>query len=99
MSQVCAVHGCPNIKPCDTHPGRARNAHWSKDRDRTQQRNFREAVLARDNYTCTRCGHHDVSGRSLTAHHDKPGYHPNCGRTLCNSKAQDCHHQVDTHAR
>lgn len=97
MSKVCAKVGCPHLRPCPNpdHAPRDRNAPWSKDRDRKQQREFREAVLHRDAYTCVRCGHRDVSGKSLTAHHDKPGYHASAGRTLCN----DCHRAVDQHAR
>ena len=94
-SRVCAVHGCPNPQPCPDHPGRPRNATWTRDRPRAAQHAFRTAVLARDNHTCRRCGHHDPTGKTLVAHHDRPGYTPDCGRTLC----QPCHRKVDTHAR
>lgn len=95
--RVCSVAGCPHLRPCPLpeHAPRDRNAPWSKDRDRKSQREFREAVLARDMFTCTRCGHHDVSGKTLVAHHDKPGYHVSAGRTLCTP----CHKEIDTHAR
>lgn len=82
---------CPNLQPCEQHPGRPKNAHWSPDRDSTAQARFRAQVLARDGHKCTRCG----STWKLVAHHDKPGYTPDCGRTLCGR----CHGIVDKNAR
>lgn len=91
---VCSQPGCPELAPCPKH-SRPKNASWSKDRDPKAQRFFRHNVLTRDNYTCTRCGHHDPTGRDLQAHHIKPGYEMNAGTTLCTT----CHRAVDAHAR
>ena len=85
---------CPNLQPCPIH-ARDGNARWSSDRDGAAQARFRKAVLKRDRYTCRRCGHHDRSARTLVAHHDRAGYDPAAGRTLCT----DCHRQVDSSAR
>jgi 5-methylcytosine-specific restriction endonuclease McrA len=72
--------------------GRPVNASWSTDRDRGAQHAFRQAVLARDGHACTRCHRDDVA---LVAHHVRPGYDVSAGITLCD----DCHADVDTHAR
>jgi 5-methylcytosine-specific restriction endonuclease McrA len=95
-SRVCPridKHGrsCPHLTPCPVHPPRPANAHWSPDRDSTQQARFRKQVLARDGGKCTRCG----STWKLVAHHIKPGYTPDCGTTLCGR----CHGEVDKNAR
>lgn len=34
-------------------------------------RAFRRDVLRRDHYTCQRCGHHDPTGKTLDADHDR----------------------------
>jgi 5-methylcytosine-specific restriction endonuclease McrA len=86
--------GCPNLQPCPVH-ARPANARWSRDRDPAAQARFRRAVLKRDQFTCTRCGHHDRTGRTLVAHHVRPGYATADGRTLCDS----CHRAVDSNAR
>lgn len=83
-------HSCPNLAPCEQH-SRPKNAPWSKDRDPSTQARFRQATLARDGYTCTRCGHVDKTGRTLDAHHVTPDR----GVTLCNA----CHVEVDPNAR
>jgi hypothetical protein len=88
--KTCAVHGCPNLAPCETH-SRPANASWSRDRDRQAQHRFRQAVLQRDGHRCRRCrntGH-------LVAHHLRPGYDPADGVTLC----QGCHRAIDANAR
>ena len=91
----CSTPGCPELvnarNPCPAH-GRPLNAHWSTDRDRGAQRKFREAVLARDEYRCTRCKRDDVP---LVAHHVRPGYSLEAGVALC----EDCHKAVDSSAR
>jgi len=91
--RVCSYVGCPHLTPCPNpdHAPRPRNQPWSRDRDRSKQHALRQAVLHRDNYACTRCG----STENLIAHHDKPGYEPDAGRTLCN----DCHKDIDRNAR
>lgn len=53
-----------------------------------EHRRFRQAVLARDSYTCQRCGHHDPTGRTLEADHivnvaAGGATHPDNGQTLC----------------
>jgi hypothetical protein len=90
-----AGKSCPNLQPCPEHPPRDRNARWSRDRDPSTQARFRAATLARDGYTCTRCGHSDRTGKTLDAHHITPER----GVTLCNSKANGCHAAVDRNAR
>jgi 5-methylcytosine-specific restriction endonuclease McrA len=40
--------------------------------DRNQKTSFRNAVLARDRFTCVRCGLYDPSGRGLEADHVVP---------------------------
>lgn len=99
IARVCSRPGCPHITPCPDHPPRARNASWSTNRDREKQRAFRNAVLARDNFTCTRCGHHDPTGRTLQAHHLRPGYSAADGVAVCTSAANGCHAQIDRNAR
>jgi hypothetical protein len=86
---------CPNLTPCELHPPRDRNAPWSQGRDSTEQGRFRRATLARDNFTCTRCGLYDPTGKKLDAHHVSPER----GQTLCNSKGNGCHAAVDGKAR
>lgn len=93
--KVCAwigPHGetCPELAPCEKH-ARPRNAPWSTDRDRGQQRAFRAAVLARDGQRCVRC----QATTDLVAHHVLPGYNPSAGVTLCRA----CHRAVDANAR
>ena len=74
--------------------------HWNwsggghRGKRGSEQRRFRNAVLERDNYTCTICGGTD---KKLIADHIKPyAYYPELredvtnGRTLC----IDCNHQV-----
>lgn len=97
--RVCPRAGCPELiapgeSQCPRGHGRAKNARWSKDRDGAAQARFRAAVLARDGYRCTRCGHHDPSGRSLDAHHVSRTE----GVTLCNGP-DGCHAKVDRNAR
>jgi hypothetical protein len=86
-----AGKSCPELQPCPVHPPRDRNAPWSQGRDSTTQGRFRRATLARDGFICTRCGHHDATGKSLDAHHVSPERLV----TLCN----DCHCAVDPKAR
>jgi hypothetical protein len=99
-----AGKSCPNLAEpgtsrCSEHPGRPRNASWSTDRDPAAQRRFRNAVLERDGHRCQRCGHHDPTGRTLEAHHVRPGYNPSDGKTLCTKRANGCHSATDAHAR
>jgi 5-methylcytosine-specific restriction endonuclease McrA len=93
---VCSRPGCPSLIPCPRH-GRKPGANWTANRtpDRAAQARFRKAVLERDNYTCTRCGHHDPTGRDLHAHHVRPGYTLDCGQTAC----IPCHVAIDSSAR
>jgi 5-methylcytosine-specific restriction endonuclease McrA len=92
--KACSTPGCPELvnaqNPCAKH-GRPLNAHWSSDRDRGKQRDFRAKVLERDGHACTRC----PSTGPLVAHHIRPGYDVSAGITLC----EDCHSAVDSHAR
>ena len=92
-TRVCPVAGCPQLTPCATHS--RERSHWSPDRDRGAQRAFRASVLARDSHTCQRCRTPDPTGKTLQAHHLKPGYNPAHGITLC----RDCHREVDRNAR
>lgn len=103
-TQVCgriaAGVSCPELRPCPV-AGHERdpNASWSPDRDRGQQRRFRDAVLERDGRRCTRCGEDErtVKARDdrLEAHHVRNGYDVSAGVTLCG----ECHRIVDPHAR
>lgn len=79
---------CPELVPCELHPQRPKNAHWSKDRDSTTQSRFRSMLIRRDGLRCARCLAVDVP---LQAHHDTP----TDGRLLC----KDCHKAVDPQAR
>jgi 5-methylcytosine-specific restriction endonuclease McrA len=100
--RACATPGCPELvnaqNPCPQH-GRPLNAHWSSDRDRGAQQRFRDAVLARDDWTCQKCGHVDHSGRTLEAHHLRPGYDIEAGVTVCSSSVRGCHKALDPSAR
>lgn len=65
-----------------------------------EYRLWREAVFARDNYTCIWCG--DNRGGNLNADHIKPfalfpalRFAIDNGRTLCH----DCHKKTDTYGR
>jgi hypothetical protein len=89
-THVCSVPGCPNLVPCPTH-ARPRNARWSPERDPRAQAWFRKQVMFRSGGTCERCRVQPAT----TAHHDRPGYEPECGRALCD----DCHMAVDPKAR
>lgn len=103
-TRVCSYiardgRSCPNLAEpgtsrCLAHT-RDRNAKWSSDRAGAEQHRFRKATLERDRFTCQRCGLHDPTGRKLDAHHVTPTH----GTTLCNSKGNGCHAQVDAHAR
>jgi hypothetical protein len=71
---------------------------WSPSRDRKQQQAFRNALLQRSGQRCeyinsfgTRCNER----HGLQAHHDQPGYTPDCGRLLC----REHHKAEDPHAR
>lgn len=96
--KVCSKPGCPQLvspsEPCPTH-GRPLNQPWSNDRDRKAQHAFRNSTLARDGYTCQRCGHRDPTGKTLQAHHVSTTQ----GLTLCTKAANGCHAAVDAHAR
>ncbi len=94
---VCSSPGCPNLAPCPAHA--KHGGHWSRGRDRNAQARFRRAVLTRDRHTCRRCGHHDPTGRTLEAHHTRPGYDPAAGVTVCSTAANGCHRELDPHAR
>lgn len=67
-------------------------------RNNTQYRRWKQAVLERDNYTCTRCG----SKENLHVHHIKSfsefpelRYDVNNGATLC----KECHRMEHKNAR
>jgi 5-methylcytosine-specific restriction endonuclease McrA len=103
---VCSHAGpdgsCPELvnrdNPCPTH-GRPVNASWSTDRDRSAQQGSADAVLARDHFTCQKCGHVDTSGQTLEAHHLRPGYDIEAGLTVCSSSVRGCHKALDPSAR
>lgn len=42
------------------------------DYSRPGQKQWREMVLERDNYTCQKCGFHSPTGKGLVAHHMEP---------------------------
>ncbi len=82
--------------------GKERNARQvaarQEDRGRLEYRLWREAVFARDNFTCQHCAQR---GGRLEADHIKPWsqfpksrYDVDNGRTLC----QTCHRKTDTFA-
>jgi len=74
-------------RPTGTHTG------WSPGRDRAAQARFRKALIARAGGQCEYPGCTRTTG--LQAHHDRPGYTPDCGRLLCHE-----HHRLeDPHAR
>jgi 5-methylcytosine-specific restriction endonuclease McrA len=60
---------------------------------------FRDAVLHRDGYKCQKCGHHDSTGKTLEAHHLRPGYDVDAGLTVCSSSVSGCHKALDPSAR
>lgn len=96
---ICPTPGCPNdADTCSTH---SRQGNWTPQRapDRQAQARLRQTVLRRDHHSCTRCHHHDPSGKTLVAHHIKPGYEPDAAITLCNAQANNCHGKLDAHAR
>ena len=69
-----------------------------RGQQRIEYRNWRRAVLDRDNHTCTECGSRPV-GRRLHAHHIKPfethpalAYEVSNGRTLCAT----CHAKIES---
>lgn len=100
------LYTCPtcglitNEHYCDAHKADP-NAHRSPNRDRSAQKRFREAVLARDQYRCQICG----STADLIAAHTKPlrdfaigdpaAYDPANGRCLC----ERCDVATDPYAR
>jgi len=91
MTSVCREPGCPHLTPCPTHSG---HTGWSPSRSRAGQASFRAALIRRSGGACEYPGC-DTPYDRPQAHHDRPGYTPDCGRLLC---AQ--HHQaVDPHAR
>lgn len=101
--RVCPKRGCPNLisatEPCPTH-GRPKNAPWGLTRtpqERSAQAQLRKTVLARDHHTCTRCGHHDPTGKDLQVHHMRSttDYRPEHAVTRCRA----CHRAVDHWAR
>lgn len=50
MTTVCAVPGCPQIRPCSVHGRRSRNGStW-------QWRTIRARILERDQGVCQLCG-------------------------------------------
>jgi 5-methylcytosine-specific restriction protein A len=100
--RVCNVTGCPTLTegtPRCTHhtrtADRARGTARQRGYDRTHQRDFREAVLARNPW-CTLCrrqpatvaDHHPLDRRTLQARGLNPN-DPRHGRGLCAS----CHGQ------
>jgi 5-methylcytosine-specific restriction endonuclease McrA len=104
---ICPEPGCAEIvskkSPCPKH-GRPLNAPWSKNRspaERAAQARMRKQALARDNFTCQRCGHHDSTGKTLDVHHTRGAhtYALEFAETLCNSKANGCHRARDPWAR
>lgn len=105
--RACSVVGCAelvnNDSPCPVH-GRKKSDPWGKDRTpemRAAQARARRAALKRDQFTCTRCGHHDPTGKTLQLHHlrtadDNALEHVTI---LCNRQANGCHSAVDHWAR
>lgn len=94
---------CPNLTPCPTH-ARDRNAPWSSHRPpehRARQHELRQQVLKRDHFTCTRCGHHDPTGKTLQVHHLRTtdDYRAEHATTLCTKAANGCHAALDHWAR
>lgn len=90
--RVVAGSYCGKCEP------RAKNAHWSKGRDRQAQRRFREVLMARADGRCefTEDGARCIETRGLQAHHTEPGNDdPATGLLLCRTH----HRAVDPHAR
>lgn len=65
---VCAVPGCPQIRPCPTHPARL-----SRSRGWAWSTLIVPAVLSRDGHRCVFCGRpcpHDDPTVTAAGHHD-----------------------------
>jgi 5-methylcytosine-specific restriction endonuclease McrA len=103
MKYTCSVCGkISDHQQCDEHEPRSPSKHWSKNRDRRSQQQFRVAVLLRDGHKCRRCrsqedlraAHWPIPLRSFAP--DDPGaYDPRNGITLC----ADCDKRMDPYAR
>jgi 5-methylcytosine-specific restriction endonuclease McrA len=103
MKYTCSVCGTiSDRQQCPEHEPKSPSDHWSRNRDRRAQANFRVAVLLRDSHKCRRCGSPD----DLRAAHwpiplrafdkdDPSAYDPKSGITLCG----DCDKKMDPYAR
>ena len=62
---------------------------WARRNLPANWHTLRTQTLARDHWTCTECGHHDPTGRTLECDHigDRDNHDPVNLRTLC----QRCH--------
>lgn len=87
MLKACPRCGAISCTQHKRDPNKTRNPN----RDLAAQHRFARAVKKRDGYACTNCG----STNRLQAHHTRPGYHPDCGITLCTP----CHKAIDPYAR
>jgi 5-methylcytosine-specific restriction endonuclease McrA len=104
MEYTCTV--CGKITPnqqCPDHEPLEPGSHWSRNRRRRAQQQFRVAVLLRDGHRCRRCA---KPGPDLRAAHwpvplrsfdrdDPAAYEPRNGITLC----ADCDRKMDPYAR
>lgn len=71
---------------------------WSQHRGGTKEREWKEAVKKRDNYTCQNCGKENLIGYDCHAHHIQPWeqfpelrFIVENGLTLCGS----CHDSIE----
>lgn len=81
---VCAVPGCPQIRPCSVHPAlpNSRGWEWSK--------HIVPSILARDGHRCVMCGRPCPHPRHHHVDHIVPRArggtdHPSNLRTVCSS--------------
>jgi 5-methylcytosine-specific restriction endonuclease McrA len=103
MKYTCSVCGrISDRQQCPDHEPLSPSSHWSSNRDRRLQQQFRVAVLLRDGHRCRRCGSNDdlraahwpVPLRSFEKE-DPSAYDPINGITLC----RDCDVKMDPYAR
>lgn len=64
---VCAEPGCPNLRPCPTHPPADRRSPSSRITGTYRWRKLKAKVLKRDRHRCHYC-----KGKATTADHVRP---------------------------
>jgi len=103
VKYTCSVCGViTDAQQCPDHVPTSPSSHWSANRDRRLQQQFRVAVLLRDGHKCRRCqstedlraAHWPVPLRAMDKN-DPDAYHPRHGITLCGP----CDRKMDPYAR